>query len=110
MTAAIQLTEAACTRIRALRIASTEAPACFRVYIIGGGCSGFQYKFMLDAQQPDDVIIEQSDIVTVIDPATFSYLQGATVDYQHDLRGAHFAVTNPNATTTCSCGSSFSVD
>lgn len=107
----ITLTEAACSRIRALR-SDTTAPTAswFRVYITGGGCSGFQYKFMLDEQQSDDILVTQDDISLVIDALTLPYLQGAVIDYKKDLRGAQFAVNNPNATTTCSCGSSFSVD
>ncbi|MFT5139781.1 MAG: iron-sulfur cluster insertion protein [Lysobacterales bacterium] len=81
-----------------------------RVYISGGGCSGFQYGFMFDESMADDDIRITNDGVTLlVDPLSFQYLMGAEVDYTESLQGAQFVIRNPNASTTCGCGSSFSV-
>lgn len=77
-----------------------------RVYVTGGGCSGFQYGFSIDEQQPDDTIVE--DLV-LIDSLSFQYLVGSTLDYKVDIMGSMFQLTNPNATGTCGCGVSFTV-
>ena len=80
-----------------------------RVYISGGGCSGFQYGFEFDEEQAEDDIAVQRDGVTlVVDPLSLQYLHGAEVDYSESLSGAQFVIRNPNAKTTCGCGSSFS--
>lgn len=81
-----------------------------RVYVEGGGCSGFQYGFQLEAaQQGDDIVIENNGIKLLVDSLSIQYLMGAEVDYVDDLVGARFLIKNPNATTTCGCGSSFAV-
>ncbi len=81
-----------------------------RVYVEGGGCSGFQYGFQLESeQQDDDFVIEENGITLLIDSLSIQYLMGAEVDYLDDLMGARFLINNPNASTTCGCGSSFSV-
>jgi len=81
-----------------------------RVYITGGGCSGFSYGFMLDEKIIDgDAIVEKNGIALHIDPMSYQYLEGITIDYIEDLQGSRFAVSNPNAKTTCGCGSSFSI-
>ena len=81
-----------------------------RVYIQGGGCSGFQYGFTFDEQILDgDTAIEKLGIQLLVDPMSIQYLTGAEIDYREDLSGAQFIIRNPNATTTCGCGSSFSV-
>jgi iron-sulfur cluster insertion protein len=81
-----------------------------RVYISGGGCSGFQYGFSFDEQQAEDDLAVQRDGTTlVVDPLSLQYLMGAEVDYTDSLSGAQFVIRNPNAKTTCGCGSSFSV-
>lgn len=81
-----------------------------RVYITGGGCSGFQYGFSFDEKNSDDdLLIEKNGVALVIDPMSLQYLIGATIDYTEGLQGSRFVVDNPNATTTCGCGSSFSV-
>lgn len=81
-----------------------------RVYVEGGGCSGFQYGFQLEAEkQPDDVVIEKNGVTLLVDSLSIQYLMGAEVDYLDDLMGARFFVSNPNASTTCGCGSSFSI-
>ena len=81
-----------------------------RVFVEGGGCSGFQYGFQLESQTEDDDIVIQSNGITLLtDPLSAQYLMGAEVDYLDDLMGARFFVNNPNASTTCGCGSSFAI-
>ncbi|BES69826.1 iron-sulfur cluster insertion protein ErpA [Marinobacter nanhaiticus D15-8W] len=81
-----------------------------RVFVTGGGCSGFQYGFSFDEdQEEDDTIIEKDGVSLLVDPMSYQYLIGATIDYQEGLQGSQFVVQNPNATTTCGCGSSFSI-
>jgi len=80
-----------------------------RVYITGGGCSGFQYGFTFDENLEDgDLAVENHGVQLLVDPMSFQYLMGAEIDYKDDLEGARFIIRNPNATTTCGCGSSFS--
>ena len=92
-------------------IAEEENPDLkLRVYITGGGCSGFQYGFTFDEKVNDgDMTIENSGVTLVVDPMSLQYLIGGVVDYTEGLEGARFFVNNPNATTTCGCGASFSV-
>jgi iron-sulfur cluster insertion protein len=81
-----------------------------RVYIVGGGCSGFSYGFTFDAKHKEgDSIVFNGDTTLVVDPMSYQYLVGSTVDYLEDLQGSRFIISNPNAKTTCGCGSSFSV-
>ena len=81
-----------------------------RVYISGGGCSGFNYGFKSDEKNIDgDFVIEKNDVQVRVDPLSYQYLEGITIDYVQDLTGARFQVSNPNAKTTCGCGSSFSI-
>jgi iron-sulfur cluster assembly accessory protein len=81
-----------------------------RVFITGGGCSGFQYGFTFDElMSDDDTAIEKDGVTVLIDPMSFQYLAGSEVDYTEGLEGSRFVITNPNATTTCGCGSSFSI-
>jgi iron-sulfur cluster insertion protein len=81
-----------------------------RVFVTGGGCSGFQYGFSFDDnQQEDDTAIERDGVTLLVDPMSYQYLVGATIDYQEGLQGSQFVVQNPNATSTCGCGSSFSL-
>jgi len=80
-----------------------------RVYISGGGCSGFQYGFTFDEEvNEDDTLIENGGVTVLIDSMSIQYLSGAEIDYKDDLSGAQFVIRNPNASTTCGCGSSFS--
>jgi len=80
-----------------------------RVFVSGGGCSGFQYGFTFDeVTNEDDTVIEKNGVSLLIDPMSFQYLVGAEIDYTEGLQGAQFVIKNPNATTTCGCGSSFS--
>lgn len=81
-----------------------------RVFVTGGGCSGFQYGFTFDEDvADDDTVIVRDGVSLVVDPMSFQYLAGAEVDYQEGLEGSKFVINNPNAATTCGCGSSFSV-
>ena len=81
-----------------------------RLYITGGGCSGFQYGFNFDeSHQKDDLVFSKYGVNLLIDSVSFHYLIGADVDYQESIEGSHFIIRNPNAKTTCGCGSSFSV-
>ena len=107
---ALQFSSAAATKVREL-IAEEGNPALkLRVYIHGGGCSGFQYGFEFDEEQGEDDLAVQTDGATLlIDPLSLQYLMGAEVDYTESLHGAQFVIRNPNAKTTCGCGSSFAV-
>jgi iron-sulfur cluster insertion protein len=80
-----------------------------RVFVSGGGCSGFQYGFTFeDTANDDDTQVERDSVVLLIDPMSLQYLMGAEIDYQDSLQGSQFVIRNPNATSTCGCGSSFS--
>ncbi len=106
----IQITANAVDRVRALVEEEGNNALKFRVYVTGGGCSGFQYGFSFDEESADDDTLIQKDGITVIvDPMSYPYLVGAQVDYEEGLQGAKFTVKNPNATSTCGCGSSFSI-
>ncbi|XBC44826.1 MAG: iron-sulfur cluster insertion protein ErpA [Buchnera aphidicola (Schlechtendalia chinensis)] len=81
-----------------------------RIYITGGGCSGFQYNFIFDKRENiDDIIITKLGVSIIVDPISFQYLTGGKIDYQENLKGSKFVIFNPKAKTTCSCGASFSV-
>jgi iron-sulfur cluster insertion protein len=81
-----------------------------RVFVTGGGCSGFQYGFTFDeVQNEDDAVMEKNGVRLLIDPMSYQYLTGAEIDYTEGLEGAQFVIKNPNAQSTCGCGSSFSV-
>jgi len=79
-----------------------------RVFIQGGGCSGFQYGFTFDEKKADDLVLEQDGVTVVVDPQSVQYLRGSKVNYVEDFRGAGFSVENPNSTGGCGCGKSFS--
>ncbi|MFC5576776.1 iron-sulfur cluster insertion protein ErpA [Lysobacter niabensis] len=105
----LQFTSAAAAKVRELIVEEGNAELKLRVYIHGGGCSGFQYGFEFDEQQGEDDLAVQTDGVTLlVDPLSLQYLMGAEVDYTESLHGAQFVIRNPNAKTTCGCGSSFS--
>lgn len=108
--APLVFTEAAAAKVAAL-IADEGNPALkLRVFITGGGCSGFQYGFEFDEERgEDDVAVERGGVTLVVDPLSLQYLMGAEVDYRESLAGSQFVIRNPNAKTTCGCGSSFSV-
>ncbi|WP_325893882.1 iron-sulfur cluster insertion protein ErpA [Grimontia sp. NTOU-MAR1] len=106
----LQFSETAANKVKTL-IQEEENPNLkLRVYITGGGCSGFQYGFTFDENVNDgDMTIEKSGVTLVVDPMSLQYLIGGVVDYTEGLEGSRFFVNNPNATTTCGCGASFSV-
>ncbi len=107
----ITLTDSAAAKIQQLVLAEGNPDLNLRVYIIGGGCSGFQYGFAFEeGEEAGDLKLEKNGATVVIDPMSYPYLRGATIDYLEDLHGSRFAVDNPNAKTTCGCGSSFSID
>ncbi|MHB1951713.1 MAG: iron-sulfur cluster insertion protein ErpA [Acidiferrobacteraceae bacterium] len=103
-------TDSAARKVKAL-IAEENNPALMlRVFVSGGGCSGFQYGFTFDEQvQEGDTKIANGDVTLLVDPMSFQYLSGAEIDYQEGLEGAQFVIKNPQAKSTCGCGSSFSV-
>jgi len=106
----IVFTDAAAARVRELIEVEENPELNLRVYVSGGGCSGFQYGFSFDEGQEDgDMVVENGGVRLVVDPMSFQYLMGAEIDYKEDLQGARFTIKNPNATTTCGCGSSFAV-
>ncbi|MFO7763950.1 MAG: iron-sulfur cluster insertion protein ErpA [Wenzhouxiangellaceae bacterium] len=106
----IEFTNSAARKVRELILADGNPELKLRVYITGGGCSGFQYGFTFDEKADDDDIrVERSGVELVVDPLSFQYLEGAEVDYSESLQGARFVIRNPNASTTCGCGSSFGV-
>ncbi|WP_064747270.1 iron-sulfur cluster insertion protein ErpA [Lysobacter antibioticus] len=106
----LQFTSAAANKVRELIAEEGNDALKLRVYIQGGGCSGFQYGFEFDEQQGEDDLAVQTDGVTLlVDPLSLQYLMGAEVDYTESLHGSQFVIRNPNAKTTCGCGSSFGV-
>lgn len=108
--AVMVLTESAARKVRALRVDEGNDNLKLRVYITGGGCSGFSYGFKFDESLNDgDTVVERDDVTMLVDQLSIQYLSGSTVDYLEGLQGARFIVENPNASSTCGCGSSFSV-
>lgn len=106
----ITLTENAIRKVRSLVDEEGNPNLKLRVFVTGGGCSGFQYGFSFDeAVNEDDTIVERQGATLLVDPLSYQYLVGAKVDYKEGLEGARFTVDNPMATTTCGCGSSFSI-
>lgn len=106
----IQVSENAVAKVRSLIEEEGNDDLKLRVYVTGGGCSGFQYGFTFDeAVQEDDAQITCGGVTVVVDAMSYPYLVGSQVDYQEGLQGSRFTVNNPNATTTCGCGSSFSI-
>ncbi len=107
----ITITDNASEKIKDIIIDENNPDVKLRVFVQGGGCSGFSYGFVLDEQQnEDDFVMDVVDRVTVlVDAMSMQYLQGAKIDYKEELMGSNFTIINPNATTTCGCGASFSV-
>ena len=102
--------EAAATKVKQLIDDEGNDELMLRVFVSGGGCSGFQYGFTFDEEVGDgDTIVENEGFKLLVDPMSFQYLSGAEIDYTEGMEGAQFVIRNPNATTTCGCGSSFSV-
>ena len=110
MPIALIFTDSAASKVKELIVEEGNADLKLRVFVTGGGCSGFQYGFTFDeVTNEDDTVMEKNGVTLLIDPMSFQYLSGAEIDYQEGLEGAQFVIKNPNATSTCGCGSSFSV-
>ncbi|MFN3617127.1 MAG: iron-sulfur cluster insertion protein ErpA [Aquabacterium sp.] len=110
MPAPIVFTDAAAGKVAELVAEEGNPDLKLRVFVQGGGCSGFQYGFTFDEiQNEDDTAMVKNGVTLLIDAMSLQYLVGAEIDYKDDLEGAQFVIRNPNATTTCGCGSSFSV-
>lgn len=106
----IQFSQAAALKVKKLIAEENNPELKLRVYVTGGGCSGFQYGFTFDEKVNEgDMTIEKEGVTLVVDPMSLQYLVGGTVDYTEGLEGARFLVDNPNASTTCGCGASFSI-
>ncbi|MCA1799050.1 MAG: iron-sulfur cluster insertion protein ErpA [Xanthomonadaceae bacterium] len=102
-------TEAAALKVKQLIDEEENPELKLRVFVSGGGCSGFQYGFTFDEEITEgDVQVEKAGVTLLVDPMSFQYLAGGEIDYSEGLEGAQFIIRNPNATTTCGCGSSFS--
>lgn len=105
----INLTESAQNKIEEIVQEETDANTRIRMFVTGGGCSGFQYGFEITTEKSeDDFEISAKSTSVLVDPISAQYLMGATVDYKDDLDGARFSIDNPMASSTCGCGSSFS--
>ncbi len=105
----ITITETATSRVAEIMQEEPNASA-LRVFVQGGGCSGMQYGFTFEDQSnEDDFVIEQNGVTYLVDSMSMQYLQGAVIDYKESFEGSTFVISNPNAETTCGCGSSFSV-
>ncbi len=103
-------TQSAATKVAALIEEEGKPDLMLRVYIQGGGCSGFQYGFSFDENENDgDTKVVTDGVTLLVDPMSMQYLGGAEIDYTEGLQGSQFVIRNPNASTTCGCGSSFSV-
>jgi len=109
MPSPVVFTDNAANKVKELITEEGNADLKLRVFVSGGGCSGFQYGFTFDEVcNEDDTILEKSGVTLLIDPMSYQYLVGAEIDYSEGLEGAQFVIKNPNATSTCGCGSSFS--
>lgn len=109
MPSPLVFTDSAASKVKQLIEEEGSSDLKLRVFVSGGGCSGFQYGFTFDEViNEDDTQIEKNGVTLLIDPMSFQYLVGAEIDYQEGLEGAQFVIKNPNATSTCGCGSSFS--
>lgn len=104
----LDFTDAAAAKVQQLITEEGNDGLRLRVYIVGGGCAGFQYGFAFDEKlNADDNVVLKNKVGLVVDAMSLQYLQGAVIDYVENLQGSHFVVSNPNANTTCGCGSSF---
>ncbi len=110
MPSPLVFTDNAAAKVGALIQEENNEQLKLRVFVTGGGCSGFQYGFTFDENVNDgDTVVENGGVTLLIDPMSYQYLVGAEIDYTEGLEGAQFVIRNPNASTTCGCGSSFSV-
>jgi iron-sulfur cluster insertion protein len=109
MPAPLIFTDSAANKVKELIDEEGNAELKLRVFVSGGGCSGFQYGFTFDeVTNEDDTIMQKNGVTLLIDSMSYQYLVGAEIDYSEGLEGAQFVIKNPNATSTCGCGSSFS--
>jgi len=109
MPSPLLFTDAAAAKVKNLIEEEKNPGLMLRVFVSGGGCSGFQYGFTFEENaNEDDTRVEKSGVTLLVDPLSFQYLVGAEIDYKEDLNGAQFVIKNPQAKTTCGCGSSFS--
>ncbi len=109
MPAPLIFTDSAANKVKELIVEEGNPDLKLRVFVTGGGCSGFQYGFTFDeVANEDDTVMRKNDVTLLIDPMSFQYLVGAEIDYSEGLQGSQFVIKNPNATSTCGCGSSFS--
>ena len=106
----MSLTDSAAAKVQSLITEEGNPQLKLRVFVTGGGCSGFQYGFSFeDNMAEDDTPVSRDGVTVLIDSLSFQYLAGSTVDYEEGLMGSRFIITNPNASTTCGCGASFSI-
>src|SRR5689334_9220458 len=106
---ALQFTHGAAHKVKSMVEEEGNVDLKLRVFVTGGGCSGFQYGFTFDEEvADDDTVMRKNGVTLLVDPMSFQYLVGAEIDYTEGLEGAQFVIKNPNATSTCGCGSSFS--
>jgi iron-sulfur cluster insertion protein len=106
----VTISESAIAKITDLLAEENNPNLKLRTFVQGGGCSGFQYGFTFDEEQnDDDFVIERTNLKVLIDAMSMQYMLGAVIDYKEDLQGSSFVINNPNAQSTCGCGSSFSV-
>ena len=106
----ITITESVDAKVADILREENDTGISLRVFVQGGGCSGMQYGFALEKEQnEDDFVFEQQGVKYLVDAMSMQYLEGAVIDYKEDLEGANFVIKNPNAQTSCGCGSSFSV-
>lgn len=108
--ATVIFTAAAADKVRELLADEDDHEQKLRVFVTGGGCSGFQYGFKFDnSQEDDDTVVVRNGVTLLVDAMSVQYLMGAEIDYKESVEGAQFVIRNPNATTSCGCGNSFSV-
>lgn len=111
MSVSIKFCDSAATKVKGLIDEEGNPALNLRVFITGGGCSGFQYGFTFDEKiKEDDFVVENHGVKLLVDSMSFQYLREAEIDYREDINGAQFIIRNPNAKTTCGCGSSFDVE
>ena len=106
----LEITQSAVAKIQTLRDEEDNPQLMLRVYVTGGGCSGFQYGFSFEETiAEDDTQVSREGVTVLVDSLSYQYLVGSTVDYEESLMGSKFMITNPNASTTCGCGASFTI-
>ena len=106
----LEITDGAIAKVQSLRVEEDNQDLKLRVYVTGGGCSGFQYGFSFeDIMAEDDTPVSRDGVTVLVDSLSYQYLDGSTVDYEESLMGSKFVITNPNASTTCGCGASFTI-